>query len=141
MPNFSFPPIADILSLLQPIGMKTFKVQAGKHISPDVGLSDEFTVEAVDDAGNAVLFDFEPREWLAEWETVRRAKLSAGDFYSNYLIVCGVQFRVHFPTNADGKRHWEFTVFDIPTRTDRKLTLTESEVWSLAEQVRKGLIG
>lgn len=120
--------------------MKTLKVRPGKLVSSDFGLSDEFIVEAVDDDGNDVLFDFEPREWLAEWEIVSQKKLPSGASYANRLLVCGVPFRVHFRSAADGERYWEFTVFDIPTRTDRKLTLSEGEVSSLAEQVRQGLI-
>jgi hypothetical protein len=119
--------------------MKSFTVEPGNHISPDVGLSDEFTVRGVDDAGNAILFDFEPREWLAEWEVVRRANLPVGATYSRLLLCCASRFHVHFQTNGDGERFWEFTVFDILSRTDRKLTLSEGEVSSLAEKVRKGL--
>lgn len=120
--------------------MKPLKVRPGEYVSSDVGLSDEFIVEAVDDAGNDVLFDFEPREWLAEWEIVSQANLPAGASYEKILLVCGVPFRVHFRSAAHGKRYWEFTVFDIPTRTNRKLTLSECEVSALAEEVRQGLI-
>lgn len=120
-------------------GMRNLKVQPGKYIVSDVGLSDEFTVETVDDDGNDILFDFEPREWLAEWEDVVRAKLAAGASYSRVLTVCGSPFSVDFLTSAEGERCWEFTVFDITSRTDRKLTLSEREVSSLANQVRQAL--
>ena len=102
--------------------MAKLTVRSGKHISTDVGLSDAFTVQAVDDAGNSVLFDFDPREWLAEWELLRQANLPAGASYSRLLTICASPFDVRFLANASGGRFWEFTVFDIPTRTDRKIT-------------------
>ena len=119
--------------------MKAFKVQPGIYVSPDSGLSDDFIIETLDDAGIEVQFHVEPREWLAEWELVFRAKLPAGASYSNLLLVSAARFHVHFLSGRDGKRHYEFTVFDVPTRSDRKVTFSEDEAISLAEQIRLGL--
>lgn len=117
--------------------MQTLTVQRGKHISPDTGLSSVFTVQAVDDAGGAVLFDFEPREWLDEWEMLRRANLPPGASYARTLTVCASRFEVRFLTDSAGERFWRFTVFDIPSRSNRNLTLSEGEVSSLAQDVQR----
>jgi hypothetical protein len=128
------------MSSLQLASMDRFKLRPGEYVSPDVGLSDMFTVKAVDDEGNDITFDFEPREWLAEWETLYRARLPSGASYSNILTVCGSLFSVRFLNRAEDERYWQFTVFDISTRTDRKLTLSDGEVSSLVEQIRQGLV-
>lgn len=128
------------VNLAQSATMQSIVVQPGKHISPDVGLSDIFTVRALDDAGDAVLFDLEPREWLAEFEIVRLAQLPAGATYSRLLSLGGSRFIVRFSENAEGTRFWKFTLFDISRRRECILTLSEQEASALAEQIRQALL-
>jgi hypothetical protein len=119
--------------------MKNFVVQPGEYISPDSGLSDDFVIETLDDTGNPIQFRVEPREWLAEWEIVSRASLPSGASYSNLLLISAAPFDVHFLSGKDGNRRYEFSVFDYLTRSKRKVTLSENEVNSLADQIREGL--
>jgi len=116
--------------------MKSFDVQPGEHVSPDVGLSDDLVVSAIDDAGEEVIFHIEPREWLEEWEFVSSAKLPSGAAYARQLVVSGEWFRVEVFGDPDHSRHYRFTVFDVPSRTNRTISLSEAELVTLVAQIR-----
>ena len=115
--------------------MAVFEVQPGEHISPDSGLSDDFTITVATPEGR-VQFCAEPREWLEELRRV--TTFPAGARYEYQLLVSAAWFRVRTFGNADGYLH-QFTVFDVNFREDRTFTLSAEEVAELTRLIQEAV--
>ena len=115
--------------------MTIIEVRPGEHISPDAGLSDDFTITVATPEGQ-VQFCVEPREWLEELRRV--TTLRAGARYEYQLLVSAAWFRVRSFGNADGYLY-QFTVFDVNLRKDRDFVLSAGEVAELTRLIEEAV--
>jgi hypothetical protein len=114
---------------------KHISIQPGAHISPDVGLSDDFTIMVSSPEGQ-VQFCAEPREWLEELRRV--VTFRAGARYEYQLLVSAAWFRVRTFGSPDGLLY-QFTVFDVNLREDRDIMLSAKEVAELTQAIENAV--
>jgi hypothetical protein len=110
-------------------------VQPGARISPDVGLSDEFTITVSTPEGQ-VQFCAEPREWLEELRRI--VTFRPGARYEYQLLISAAWFRVRTFGSPDGYLY-QFTVFDVNLRKARDIVLSAREVTELTKGIEDAL--
>lgn len=115
--------------------MAVIEVQPGKHISPDVGLSDDFII-TVSTREEQVQFCAEPREWLEELRRI--VTFRAGARYEYQLLVSAAWFHVRTFGSPDGYLY-QFTVYDVNRRKPRDIMLSAQEVAELTQRIEDAL--